>query len=63
MDQNKITYTKEELSKAENLIAAKHQDCFDVAASCGQIFGNIKHMYWFKCAVAYYRRTGEYLNG
>ena len=37
---------------AENAIDREEVVCFDVAADCGQLFANVKHLTWFKRAVA-----------
>lgn len=37
---------------AEGAIDREDDVCFDVAVDCGQIFANVKHMTWFKKAVA-----------
>jgi hypothetical protein len=37
---------------AEQAIESEDDVCFDVAANHGQIFGNVKHTYWFLDAVA-----------
>lgn len=44
--------TKELLKRAEEAIENEDEICFDVAANVGQMFGNVKHMTWFKEAVA-----------
>jgi hypothetical protein len=38
--------------KAAEAIDREARVCFDVAADCGQMFGNVKHMTWFHRAVA-----------
>jgi hypothetical protein len=38
--------------KAQEAIDEEKDICFDVAADCGQMFGNVKHMGWFVRMVA-----------
>lgn len=38
--------------KAISAIDRRVPEVFDIAANCGQIFDNVKHMSWFVQAVA-----------
>jgi hypothetical protein len=40
------------LQQADQAIQRKDAICYDVAALNGQIFDNVKHMKWFREAVA-----------
>lgn len=40
------------MTRARKAIERRATVCFDVAAECGQMFDNIKHMSWFVAAVA-----------
>jgi len=40
------------LTAARKAIASDNVLIYDVAANCGQIVGNVKHMTWFVRAVA-----------
>ena len=44
---------KKYLRFAEDAIECESEDAFDVASECGQMFGNVKHMTWFKERLAY----------
>lgn len=45
--------TLEELYKVvDNAIKRGDDVCYDVAANEGQVFGNVKHMQWFRDAMA-----------
>lgn len=46
-------YAKKYLALADDAIKAESVDAFDVAADCGQMFGNVKHMTWFRERLAY----------
>ncbi len=44
---------KKYLGLADDAIVNESEDAFDVASDCGQMFGNVKHMTWFKERIAY----------
>lgn len=46
------------LTKADRAIEREAQICFDVCDDCGQMFANVKHMTWFREAVANALRDG-----
>lgn len=43
---------QELLARADTAITRNENRIHDVAANTGSIVGNVKHMRWFKCAVA-----------
>ncbi|MBC8737014.1 hypothetical protein F6X40_09355 [Paraburkholderia sp. UCT31] len=38
-------------ARATQAIEDEEEMCFDVAANVGQMFGNVKHMQWFRRAL------------